>query len=82
MSARFADENLTLLSHELISAAERRMWVSLRTDWSASALAMMRRPVGPLYVVLMWGGGEFVGHHVIEKWQLCLFADIADTLPE
>jgi len=47
----FADENLTLLSHELISAAEREdVGFICEQDWSASALAMMRESAGSLYV--------------------------------
>jgi phage FluMu gp28-like protein len=39
----FADENLTLLSHELISAAERDgIGFICEQDWSAEALALMR----------------------------------------
>jgi phage FluMu gp28-like protein len=47
----FADENLTLLSHELITAAEREgVGLICEQDWSAGALAMMRDAKGPLYV--------------------------------
>ena len=47
----FADENLTLLSHELISAAERDdVGFICELDWSAGALAMMREAKGNLYV--------------------------------
>ncbi len=47
----FADENLTLLSHELISAAERDgVGFICERDWSESALALMRAAVGNLYV--------------------------------
>jgi phage FluMu gp28-like protein len=52
----FADENLTLLSHELISAAEvlpdghRDVGFICEQDWSTSVLAMMREARGPLYV--------------------------------
>jgi len=39
----FADENLTLLSHELISAAERdNVGFICEQNWSAEALALMR----------------------------------------
>jgi phage FluMu gp28-like protein len=51
----FADENLTLLSHELISAAEvlpdgHEVGIICEQDWSASALAMMKVATGNLYV--------------------------------
>lgn len=47
----FADENLTLLSHELITAAEREgVGFICEQDWSSAALARLRRAVGPLYV--------------------------------
>jgi phage FluMu gp28-like protein len=47
----FADENLTLLSHELITAAERDdAGFICETDWSTSVLAMMREAKGHLYV--------------------------------
>ena len=47
----FADENLTLLSHELITAAERdNAGFICETDWSTSVLAMMREARGNLYV--------------------------------
>ena len=52
----FADENLTLLSHELISAAERRtldgkpVGFICEQDWSPAALALMREASGRLYV--------------------------------
>jgi phage FluMu gp28-like protein len=47
----FADENMTLLSHELISAAEREgVGEICPQDWSASALALLRKASGPLFV--------------------------------
>jgi phage FluMu gp28-like protein len=47
----FADENLTLLSHELITSAERDdVGFICELDWSAAALAMMREAKGYLYV--------------------------------
>ena len=47
----FADENLTLLSHELITAAERDgIGFICEQDWSQPAIARLRRAVGPLYV--------------------------------
>jgi phage FluMu gp28-like protein len=47
----FADENLTLLSHELITAAEREgVGLICEGDWSAGALAVMKEAKGPLYV--------------------------------
>jgi phage FluMu gp28-like protein len=47
----FADENLTLLSHELITAAEREdAGFICEQDWSTSVLAMMREARGNLYV--------------------------------
>ena len=47
----FADENLTLLSHELITSAERDdVGFICEQDWSTSALAMMREAKGNLYV--------------------------------
>jgi phage FluMu gp28-like protein len=47
----FADENATLLTHELISAAERDdVGEICEKDWSASALALFRNAVGSLYV--------------------------------
>ena len=47
----FADENLSLLTHELISAAEDdEAGIICDTDWNACALAKMREAVGPLYV--------------------------------
>jgi len=47
----FADENLTLLSHELISAAERNdVGFICEQDWNTSVLAMMREAKGNLYV--------------------------------
>jgi phage FluMu gp28-like protein len=47
----FADENLTLLSHELITAAERdNAGFICEQDWSTSVLAMMREARGNLYV--------------------------------
>jgi phage FluMu gp28-like protein len=47
----FADENLTLLSHELISAAERNdVGFICEQDWSTSVLAMMKEAKGNLYV--------------------------------
>lgn len=47
----FADENMTLLTHELISAAERSDvgWIG-NQDWDASVLANLRKCVGDLYV--------------------------------
>jgi phage FluMu gp28-like protein len=47
----FADENLTLLSHELITSAERDdAGFICENDWSTSVLAMMREAKGSLYV--------------------------------
>lgn len=47
----FADENMTLLTHELISAAEHEdVGIICERDWSQAALAMMRAASGPLYV--------------------------------
>ncbi len=47
----FADENLTLLSHDLISAAEREgVGEIAECDWSASQLALLRQAAGPLYL--------------------------------
>ena len=47
----FADENLSLLSHELISAAEDdEAGIICDTDWSACALANMKEVKGDLYV--------------------------------
>jgi phage FluMu gp28-like protein len=47
----FADENLTLLSHELISAAEREgVGFICEQDWSTSVLAILREAKGGLYV--------------------------------
>jgi phage FluMu gp28-like protein len=46
----FADECLTLLSYELITAAEREdVGVICEQEWSAAALAMLREAKGPLY---------------------------------
>jgi phage FluMu gp28-like protein len=46
----FADESLTLLSHELITAAERDgVGVIGEQDWPASALALLRQARGTLY---------------------------------
>ena len=46
----FADENLTLLTHELISAAEREdVGVICDQSWSASARALFRGAKGALY---------------------------------
>ena len=46
----FADENLSLLSHELISAAEDDCaGLICDQDWSASALARMREAKGDLF---------------------------------
>ncbi len=47
----FADENLTLLSQELISAAEREdVGFICEQDWSTSVLAIMKEAKGSLYV--------------------------------
>ena len=47
----FADENLTLLSHELITDAERDGVGSIcEQDWSPAAMARLRSAVGPLFV--------------------------------
>lgn len=47
----FVDENLTLLSHELITAAERDdVGFICEQDWSSAAIARLRSAVGPLYV--------------------------------
>ena len=47
----FADENMTLLTHELISAAEREdVGFICERDWSSAALAKMRAATGDLYV--------------------------------
>ena len=47
----FADENLTLLSHELISAAEREdVGFICEQDWTPSALALLRGAHGSLCV--------------------------------
>ncbi len=47
----FADENLTLLSHELIAAAEQDgVGFICEQDWTSAALARLRAAVGPLYV--------------------------------
>lgn len=47
----FMDENMTLLSHELISAAERDgVGEICQRDWTGSALARLREAVGSLYV--------------------------------
>jgi phage FluMu gp28-like protein len=47
----FADENMTLLTHELISAAERDgVGVICEQDWTPLALECMRAAVGDLYV--------------------------------
>jgi phage FluMu gp28-like protein len=46
----FADENLTLLSHELIDAAERKdVGVICEQDWSGAARTLLHAAVGPLY---------------------------------
>jgi phage FluMu gp28-like protein len=47
----FADENLTLLSHELISAAEREdVGFICEQDWLPAAVAIMKEATGNLYV--------------------------------
>lgn len=47
----FADENLALLSHDLITAAEQDgVGVICEQDWSPAAPARLRSAVGPLYV--------------------------------
>ncbi|MDB6023051.1 MAG: hypothetical protein JWQ04_2908 [Pedosphaera sp.] len=47
----FADQNLTLLTHELISAAERDdVGFICEQDWTTDALSLMKAAVGPLYV--------------------------------
>lgn len=47
----FADENLTLLSHELINAAEREdVGVICEQDWSVAALQRLQGCSGRLYV--------------------------------
>ncbi|MDB6064181.1 MAG: hypothetical protein JWR26_389 [Pedosphaera sp.] len=46
----FADENMTLLTHELISAAEREdVGEICEQDWTASALERLRKAQGRLY---------------------------------
>lgn len=46
----FADENMTLLTHELISAAERDgVGFICEQNWSQAALKLMREAVGDLY---------------------------------
>ena len=46
----FADENLTLLSHELIDAAEREdVGVICEQDWNAAALGLLKEAAGGLY---------------------------------
>lgn len=49
----FADENMTLLTHELIDAAERDDvgWIGSQ-HWSAGVLATLKECKGPLYVGL------------------------------
>lgn len=47
----FADDNMTLLTHELISAAERDdVGFICEQDWSPEALERMRNPQGYLYM--------------------------------
>jgi phage FluMu gp28-like protein len=47
----FADENLTLLSHDLISAAEHDdVGEIAERDWSPAQLARLRAATGPLYL--------------------------------
>ncbi len=47
----FADENLTLLSHELISAAERAdVGFICEQDWTAQSLELLRGAQGSLWV--------------------------------
>jgi phage FluMu gp28-like protein len=47
----FANENLTLLSHELITSAERNdVGFICEQDWSASVLAKLKEAKGSLYV--------------------------------
>ncbi len=47
----FADENLTLLSHDLISAAERPgVGEIAERDWSPNQLESLRQAQGPLYL--------------------------------
>jgi len=47
----FADENLTLLSHELINAAEREdVGMICEQSWVPAALAIMKEAAGHLYV--------------------------------
>jgi phage FluMu gp28-like protein len=46
----FADENLTLLSHDLINAAERDgVGVICEQAWSANQLSTLQQSIGPLY---------------------------------
>ena len=48
----FNDENMTLLTHELISAAERALIPIDEQSWSAASLARMFRAEGDLFVGL------------------------------
>ena len=47
---RFADENMTLLTHELISAAERSLITIDSQAWTAASIARMHRATGQLEV--------------------------------
>ena len=54
----FADENMALLTHELISAAERAYgWSIDEQQWSAASLARMWRADGELFI------GNDIGRH-------------------
>lgn len=46
----FADENMALLTHELISAAERSLITIDEQEWTPASLARMHRAEGLLYV--------------------------------
>lgn len=48
---QFEDENMALLTHDLINLAERDgVGVICETDWSREAINFMKQAVGPLYL--------------------------------
>lgn len=71
----FADENMALLTHDLISAAERdNTGIVCERDWTAKALELMRGAVGELFVGVDVGRRhDFTVISVMEKIGPMLF---------
>jgi len=73
----FADENLTLLSHELITAAERQdVGIICEQDWSGGALAALRGETGQRFRVT---GPLFAGFDVARRGDYSVITVLEET---